>query len=125
MHPQAPRRAEPGIVDRRLEEMKAEALADEIGQEAEIAQLGIARGCALQLEIPGRHAADIEDGNLDVVAGEGSPERPVGPQPPLEPQPGLAHLAIEIAVEGGCPALRPPPPAPGASTAPRRPQCRR
>src|SRR5260221_1078072 len=101
MHPQAPRRAEPGIVDRRLEEMKAEALADEIGQEAEIAQLGIARGCVLQLEIPGRHAADIEDGNLDVVVGEASPELSVGLLTQLERQQGLACVDIAISVCSG------------------------
>src|SRR6266849_1524371 len=107
MDPETPRRAEPGIVDRRLEEMEAEALTDEIGQKAEIAELGVCCGRALQLEIPGRHAADIEDENLDVVAGEMSPKLRISPQPPLEPQPRLAHLDIEIAVERRRAALGP------------------
>src|SRR5216684_2021324 len=84
MDPETPRRAEPGIVDRRLEEMEAEALTDEIGQKA-----------------------DIADENLDVVAGEMSPKLRISPRPPLEPQPRLAHLDIEIAVERQRAALGP------------------
>src|SRR5689334_22738278 len=64
VHPQPPRHAEPPGVDRRLQEMETQPLADEIGQQAEIAQLSIASGGTLQLEIPGRDAARIEDEDL-------------------------------------------------------------
>src|SRR5260221_12550286 len=56
MHPQAHRSTEPAMVDRRLEEMKAKALDDEIGEQAEKTKIGIARGSAQQLKLLSCHA---------------------------------------------------------------------
>src|SRR6185437_5237760 len=99
VHPDALRRAEPGAVDRRLDEISPEAAADEIGHEAEIAQFGGTRGGVFELEISRGHAGRIEDGDFDVVALEARRELLVAPLPPLEPQPRLAHGVVEEAIE--------------------------
>src|SRR5438034_8446008 len=55
----------PGAVDRRLQETGAEPAPDEIGDEPEIAELGLACCGSIELEEAGGHAAHVEDKDLD------------------------------------------------------------
>ena len=59
MQPKAVDRPRPGMVDRRLQKIRAEPAPDEIWDEPEIAQLGLARHCGIDLEKAGRDAADV------------------------------------------------------------------
>src|SRR5438128_4178291 len=89
----------PGAVDRRLQEIGAEPAPDEIGDEPEIAELGLARCCGVELEKAGGHATHVEDKDFDRRLVDLCSECQVADHPALEPQPRLADGVVEIAVE--------------------------
>src|SRR5687767_11267899 len=58
VHPKPADRERPGLIERGAQQERAEAAANELRDEPEIAQLGLVRRRRVELEIPGRHAAD-------------------------------------------------------------------
>ncbi len=87
VYPQPPDRSRPGPIDRRPQQKRAEPAADEFRNEAEIAQFGFVRRRRVELEIAGRHPADIEHEDLGRLLLDLRRERRVVEQPALEPQP--------------------------------------
>src|SRR6185437_239029 len=95
MDPQPLRLADtPGTVDRRPQQIAAIAAADELGNEAKIGELDIARVAAVELEVTSRDAADIENRDLDLRLLDLRGEALVAPLPTQEPQPRLADRRV-------------------------------
>ena len=95
----ATRGAAPGAVHRPGQKVGPEALADELGHEAEVGQLDLARGAPVELDVPGRDAGRVEHMHLDRRILHRLGQRLVGQLPALVPQPGTADAVVEIAIE--------------------------
>src|SRR5215469_14831054 len=91
VQPETVERPRPSLVDGRLQEVWAEPAANEIGDQAKIAEFSFARRRRIELEKSGRHAAYIQHKDLDRRLSEEGGECRVVKQPPLEPQPRPAN----------------------------------
>src|SRR6516164_8691210 len=96
---EAMERPRPRLVDCRLQQVGAEAAADKLGDEPEIAELRLERRGGVELEKAGRHTAHVENEDLDRRFEDLRRERPVVEEAPFEPEPGLANGVVEVAVE--------------------------
>ena len=99
VHPEPARPRPPGVTDRPVEQIAAEAAADELGQEPEIGELGIGRLAAVELGVARRNAVDPEHVHLHRRIADDLEELLVRQQQAHHPGPLLADRAIEIAVE--------------------------
>ena len=70
MEPQPTRSHAPGVVDRPVQQVAAEALADELGHQPEIGELDVRRRAPIELGIAGRHTADPQHVHLDPRVAE-------------------------------------------------------
>ena len=107
VHPEPIDRPSPRAVDCRLQQKRAEPPPDELRDQPEIGQLGLARISRIELEVAGRNAADIQNENLGGVLGDLGSQGLVVEQPSLVPQPRRPDRLIEVAVERDGAVLRP------------------
>src|SRR6185436_9804694 len=107
VEPDAAGAALPGPLDRRAEQGAAEALSDELRQQAEVGNLDVPVRLALELEVAGRRAGHGADPGLMLRPGE--PGHPPVPAPgkAVHPEQVAADGAVEEAVELGAGDLRP------------------
>src|SRR5207247_2375881 len=91
----------PGALDGRGQELGAQALSDEAGQETEICQLDVVVALALELEVAGGAPRDVPDPRLELGAIEVREPLRMIPRQTAVPHPAIADGGVEEAVERG------------------------
>src|SRR5579875_4016279 len=99
MHPKALGSMAPGRIDGPIQQIGAEALADEIGDQPEIGELDLGIPAAIEFRIAGGRAGDIEYVDLDARVMDGLGEHGIVKGPSLVPEPRLTHRVVKVAIE--------------------------
>ncbi len=91
--------AAPGRVDREGEQVRAQPLPDELGEDTQVGDLHLAGHAPVELDVARGHARHVEDEDLDRGMLDDGGERRVVEPAAIAPEPGLAHGVVEVAVE--------------------------